>query len=328
MRKTIAVSTLSCICLLCAVACSIRTFAPSPAAQTPNPNPSAPAPVIADLVAEVNLERYTANLRDTLFTHAGDNRGNGHDPSTGEPTAAAQLKAARAAIFAHFQALGLDTSYDHYWPSVSDSGMNIIGELRGTLSPDEIVIVGGHYDSVGNPGACDNASGTAAVMELASVLSKYNFERTIRFICWDEEESGHVGSQAYAEAHTSENIILYFNLDGIGQDRGSRKVRVGSQSESNRPLMNAYIAFLAAYSPQLTAMDAIESDNSDHNEFQNRGIPNFELYSYDYIEYGMLNYHSAEDNVDEPGQINYEFGYRLARAGAAFLADQAKLVAE
>jgi hypothetical protein len=322
MRRTIAFSTLSCVCLLCAVACSIGT--PS----TPPPSPSRPAVGIADVVADVSLERYTANLRDGLFTHAGDARGNTYDWSTGNHISSAQLKAARAAIYSHFQALGLDASYDHYRPSVSDFGMNVIGELRGTLSPDEIIIVGGHYDSVGNPGACDNASGTAAVMELASVLSKYRFERSIRFICWDEEESGHVGSQAYTEAHQSENIILYFNLDGIGQDRGGHKVRVGSQSESNRPLMNAYIAFLAAYSPQLTAMDAIEDDNSDHNEFQNRGIPNFELYSYDYIEYGMLNYHSAEDNVDEPGQINYEFGYRLARAGAAFLADQAKLVAE
>jgi Zn-dependent M28 family amino/carboxypeptidase len=262
-----------------------------------------------------------------LYPHAGDDRGNGHDPITGDLAASAQLKAARAAIYSHFQALGLDTSYDHYRPSVLDFGMNVIGELRGTLSPDEIIIVGGHYDSVGNPGACDNASGTATVMELASVLSKYGFERTIRFIRWDEEESGHVGSQAYTEVHQSENIILYFNLDGIGQDRGSHRVRVGSQSESNRPLMVAYIAFLAAYSPQLTAMDSIENDNSDHNEFQNRGIPNFELYSYDYIEYSLLNFHSAADNVDEPGQINYEFGFRLARAGAAFLAVQAKLVA-
>jgi len=203
--------------------------------------------------------------------------------------------------------------------------VNVVGELRGTVRPDEIVIAGGHYDSVGNPGACDNASGTAAVMELASVLSKYSFERTIRFICWDEEETGHVGSRAYAEAHKNESIILYFNLDSIGQDHGGHKVGVESQSERNRPFMDAYIASLAAFSPQLTAMDAIGNDNSDHNEFEAKGIPNFELYTYDYIDPGSPNFHSPRDNVDEPGQISYEFGYLLARAGVAFLADEAVL---
>jgi len=74
---------------------------------------------------------------------------------------------------------------------------NVCGELEGTLKPEEIVLVGGHYDSIPNgPGASDNAGGTAIVMELARVMKQHGSKRTIRFIAWGCEESGCVGSSS------------------------------------------------------------------------------------------------------------------------------------
>ena len=78
------------------------------------------------------------------------------------------------------------------------TSQNVIGELRGTVFPDEIVVVGGHYDtSIGIQGASDNTGGTVLVMELARVLSQVGSQRTIRFAAWGAEELGLRGSVFY-----------------------------------------------------------------------------------------------------------------------------------
>ena len=76
---------------------------------------------------------------------------------------------------------------------------NIIGELEGTTHPDEIVLIGGHYDTVPNvSGASDNAGGTSIAMELARVFKEKGSKRTLRFIAWGSEEMGLDGSNYYA----------------------------------------------------------------------------------------------------------------------------------
>ncbi|RLE55186.1 MAG: hypothetical protein DRJ30_04050 [Candidatus Methanomethylicota archaeon] len=77
---------------------------------------------------------------------------------------------------------------------------NVIGELKGTSRDDEIVIIGGHYDTVPNvSGAGDNAGGTSIVMELAKVFVEKGSRRTMRFIAWGAEEMGLRGSIFYAK---------------------------------------------------------------------------------------------------------------------------------
>lgn len=77
---------------------------------------------------------------------------------------------------------------------------NIIAEFRGTSHPDEIILVGGHYDTVpGVKGASDNAGGTAITMELARVFKEKGSKRTVRFIAWGSEEMGLDGSNLYAK---------------------------------------------------------------------------------------------------------------------------------
>lgn len=76
---------------------------------------------------------------------------------------------------------------------------NIIGELEGSEKPEEIILVGGHYDSVPDvKGASDNAGGTALTMELARVFKTKGTKRTMRFIAWGGEEMGLYGSNHYA----------------------------------------------------------------------------------------------------------------------------------
>jgi aminopeptidase YwaD len=74
----------------------------------------------------------------------------------------------------------------------------VIGEKAGSLLPDEIVVIGGHMDSVPLlQGATDNAAGTATVLELARVFSQRETKRTLRFAAWGSEEGGLLGSKKY-----------------------------------------------------------------------------------------------------------------------------------
>jgi len=102
-----------------------------------------------------------------------------------------------------------------------ETSYNIIAEVKGSKNPDEIVIVGGHYDSMpGIDGASDNAAGTAMVMELARIFSETGCERTLRFIAFGNEEMGMYGSYNYAHELKSgielEQVRLCVNVDVQG----------------------------------------------------------------------------------------------------------------
>ena len=89
---------------------------------------------------------------------------------------------------------------------VKQKTMNIIAELKGTSHPDEIILVGGHYDTVPNvKGASDNAGGTSITLELARVFKEKGSKRTVRFIAWGSEEMGLDGSNFYAKGLKAED---------------------------------------------------------------------------------------------------------------------------
>jgi len=120
-------------------------------------------------------------------------------------------------LFSYFQQLDYDTVFYHHY---TDGWIpNVVAEKTGLEHPDSVYIIGGHYDvyTSGAPGADDNASGTAGVMETARALSLYDYDKTIRFICFSGEELGLVGSGYYAEqaAIFDDNILAMINLDMI-----------------------------------------------------------------------------------------------------------------
>lgn len=103
---------------------------------------------------------------------------------------------------------------------------NVIGELRGSTNPEEVVIIGGHFDSwdVGH-GAHDDGGGCIIAMEAINVLRKLNMRprRTIRVVLWTNEENGLAGGKAYAKAHEAEfeNIVAAIESDsGVFAPRG------------------------------------------------------------------------------------------------------------
>jgi hypothetical protein len=120
--------------------------------------------------------------------------------------------------------------------------VNIVATLPGTQpeSRDRVYVVSGHYDSICSPvsdascdapGANDDASGTAAVMEMARVMSKYEFDATIVFMAVAGEEQGLLGAAHWAEEAKKKgvNVAAMFTNDIIGNTVGGNGVR-----ENNR----------------------------------------------------------------------------------------------
>lgn len=99
------------------------------------------------------------------------------------------------------------------------TGVNVIGRRVGTTLPDELVVIGAHYDHIPDClGADDNATGVAAVLEHARLLAKVEFERTVMVVCWDEEEEGLIGSKAFVPLLPSldASVAINFNFDVAG----------------------------------------------------------------------------------------------------------------
>jgi Iap family predicted aminopeptidase len=93
---------------------------------------------------------------------------------------------------------------------------NVIGEIDGIKKPDEIIVIGGHFDSVwGSQGCQDNAAGMAIVMELARVFSNKDTNRTLRFIGFSGEELGLRGSTAYIKKLKKDDEVCKKNKDFV-----------------------------------------------------------------------------------------------------------------
>ncbi len=92
-------------------------------------------------------------------------------------------------------------------------------EVRGQTKPDEIVIIGAHYDTVAlSPGADDNASGIAALLSLAKQFEQEKLAKTVRFVAFAQEELGLIGSQNYVNRskQSNEKIVAMLSFDMLG----------------------------------------------------------------------------------------------------------------
>jgi hypothetical protein len=156
---------------------------------------------------------------------------------------------------------------------------NVIATLEGTKYPDEYVVIGGHYDSYTysgpSPGADDNASGTSGVMEVARILSQYEFDRTIIFCAFSGEEYGLYGSAAYAAdcAQQGMNIHGYLNMDMIAYLQPGSYIHTDMiYPASAQPLADYYEMICGIYLPDFVVeQGTLVGGDSDHTSFNNNG---------------------------------------------------------
>jgi hypothetical protein len=162
---------------------------------------------------------------------------------------------------------------------------NLEVEIPGTQRANEIVIIGGHYDSVsGSPGANDNGTGAAATLELARLFAGKKPQRTLRFVEFVNEEppfffSEGMGSLVYASRckQRSEKIVAMLSLETIGyySDKiGSQKYPLPELS-SIYPLQGNFISFIGNVASGSLVKDAIASFRR-HSKFPSEGtaLPN------------------------------------------------------
>jgi len=281
---------------------------------------------IADLAAEVSTERLVGHvqyLQDswTRFT------------STANAEAVANF------LYAHFQQLGFETAYDDFTfdstfngqPTPGVRGTNIVATMAGTVAPEWVVIVGAHYDTwppggqdpqAYAPGADDNGSGTAAIMEMARVLAGHRFDFTIRVIAFSGEERGRRGSIHYATAaaQRGERILAAINLDMIGFADAAPEDLDLIFDESSEWVARRFAEASARYAPVPVALHLDPTHTrSDHYSFWQAGFD--AIHAIEDQPITNTNYHQEADTI---ATLDLEFFTAATRATLAAAADLAQ----
>lgn len=212
---------------------------------------------------------------------------------------------------------------------------NLVVECGGASSPGEIILVGAHYDSVrGSPGANDNASGVAGLLEIGRALAGQNLRRTVRLVTFVNEEPpffswGAMGSKQYAEEarRRGDDIRLMIALEMLGAYSDGRRsqtyppflgwfypdranfIAFVSNLSSRRVLKHTVRAFRRVSdfpSEYLAAPSFVPGVSwSDHLSFWRQGYP--ALMVTDTAFYRYAYYHTAQDT---PEKLDYG---RMAR---------------
>lgn len=229
------------------------------------------------------------------------------------------------------QRFGLAVVDDHF----SATGRNLLGVQRGT-DTTAIYILCAHYDSrsvaapATAPGADDNASGTAAVLEAARLLSRMPTEKTVVYALWDEEEIGLIGSRYYAETAARDGLPIrgVVNLDMIGYDSGNdgRFTIHRRTTAGDLELARTVEMINTTYALELEPLiPAVPTTRSDHASFWNAGydalllIEQFsnagDVVGSDFNPF----YHSPDDRIEHLNLSYYLSMARLAVATTAAL---------
>jgi len=188
-------------------------------------------------------------------------------------------------------------------PNPQVTAYNVIATIPGTTRPDDWYIIGAHYDSISNdnghataPGAEDNGSGTAGVLELARIFTANPPDATIMFICYAGEEQGLYGSKAHAQSIVNSGntakVKGMFNIDMIGYT-GDAELDCRLETRAiGQSLMDACIAAAAQYT-SLVLVTSLSPCCSDHAPYLDRSMPAILAIENDYGTYP--GYHQSTD---------------------------------
>ena len=343
------------------------------AAQTPTRrSPVARNRTITNIVREIDARNIEASIRKLVSFGTRNTLSEQNDPKRG-------IGAARDWLYAEFlkaaeRSNGRMTVEKQSYEQAKAQRIpqptmitNVVATLKGSQpqSADRIYVVSGHYDSMCNsptdakcdaPGANDDASGTAAVLEMARVMAKYEFESTIVFMAVAGEEQSLLGSTYYAEQAKQKNWnidamltndIIGNTLGGNGvRDRGAVRVfsegvptnetpaeantrrSVGGENDSASRQLARFIKETGeAFVPQMKVMLVYRRDRygrgGDHIPFLERGYP---AVRFTEVHEDFRHQHQnirVENGVrfgDLPEFVDFAYVANVARVNAASLA--------
>ncbi len=301
---------------------------------------------IQGIVDQVDSARLLANLQ---FIEGVRHRTAGR----------AKLSAVKDSIESRFVAAGLETRRQDF-PFGNATGQNIIGRKVGTTQGDTAYLITGHLDTVDDsPGADDNGSSVAGIMEVARVLAPYRFAKTVRFVQFDLEEAGLVGSSYYVANSVPDPKAIkgVFNMEMIGyfsnepnsqtlpqgfgqlypavsaqleadQFRGNYITNIGDQNST--AMIAAYDGAAVRYVPGLKSISIAapaswatltpDLGRSDHAPFWRKGIPALML--TDGANFRNPNYHTPRDVIST---LDFTFMSNVVKAVVGAVAEQAGL---
>jgi hypothetical protein len=281
------------------------------------PLPRTASDAVAEIIGEVSQDTLMRRVRELCgvdgVTYEGatlriTNRKDGFG-AEGNDLAADYL----AAVLARY---GIETWSQRF----EDRGRNIIGVQEGSGSVGKYIICA-HYDAAvfGFPGADDNASGTAAVLEAARLLSTRELTYTVEYILWDAEERGLVGSRHYAERARAngDSILGVINLDMISWDSdGDDRASLEYNTDSGLPLVGALLTVNDTYDIGLDLYTRQRpSTPSDNYSFTRHDYPSMLLIE-DWNDFNRY-YHGIND---APAEMNVPYYGRMAKTAIGALA--------
>jgi hypothetical protein len=209
-----------------------------------------------------------------------------------------------------------DVAYDSFWFDGTWQ-RNVVATKTGTVKPDRIIIIGGHYDSVTYewpecdpmtwaPGVDDNGTGTVLTMDMARILAGEESDKTLRFILFAAEEQGLHGSWHYAEEayNSGMDLELMINMDMVGNLDDTYldvDIDTDNQSMSYAELM----AQVALDSTDLIPYIGSSGYGSDHYPFMQYGFKHVYAQEGDFSPH----WHECSDtlgNVDIPYLVQAE----------------------
>jgi peptidase M28-like protein len=327
---------------------------------------------IANIVRDINARNIEATIRKLVSFGTRNTLSEQNDPKRG-------IGAARDWLYAEFlkaaeASNGRMTVEKQSYEQAKAARVpqptiitNVVATLKGTQreSADRIYVVSGHYDSMCSsptdakcdaPGANDDASGTAAVLEMARAMAKYEFDATIVFMAVAGEEQGLLGSTHFAEEAKQKNwnVDAMFTNDIVGNTLGGNGVRdrgqvrvfsegvpsnettaeattrrsVGGENDSSSRQLARFIKEVADASvPQMKVMLVYRRDRygrgGDHIPFLERGYP---AVRFTEVNEEFRHQHQnvrVENGVqfgDLPEFVDFAYVANVARVNAASLA--------
>ncbi len=264
-------------------------------------------PALDALVGEIDPDRWLA----AATTLAGWNRW----------TRGAQVLSARDWLAARFGELRGAEVWTESFPVTTSTGWNVFARIAGTVEPGSWYLVGGHYDStsenpaVAAPGAEDNASGCAGVLEIARAVAATPAPRTLLFACYAGEEQGLYGSADHASDLIASGGDAGFGgaliFDMIGYDGDSTLDVLLETGAIGQPLIDLFSVASADYAG-LVVSSSLNPFGSDHVPYLQRGLPALLAIENDWDSYPA--YHSTNDL---PANLSKPMGGGIVRMGAA-----------
>ncbi|MCA9076219.1 MAG: M20/M25/M40 family metallo-hydrolase [Planctomycetaceae bacterium] len=284
------------------------------------------AVILTTLVAQRSVAMEPSVARDTIVIedlkrHVGFLAS---DSLEGREAGSRGGQAAATYLAHEFRQLGLTPSGDDgdFFQEFGHGYRNVLALLPGS-DPEkrqEVIILGGHYDHVGygnssnsygpfgqiHNGADDNASGTAAILEVAEAFSQLDTppQRSILFALWDAEEAGLLGSAHWVKQPTFslDRVKLAINIDMIGRLRNDRLITYGERTANG---LRQSIVDANELSGLSIDFDPKHREDSDHWTFFQQNIPYLMLHTGEHPEY-----HRPSDDAH---LLNYDGLHRVSQ---------------